>query len=209
MPELDGLRRCACCAKSLRAGHHAHVKADETTKSRGWSWGRGRICPPSHISPREAGQPRQGCATPHRGNPSPRRKSPSRLDDYFAGDLARRVVIAGGKRGQATPHQYACVSLGNNARLGMMTQRKTSFSKVWGYEYRQGIAFTSGAVYHPTCAKRSSPEPAHPRYHPHRARGVGYRLWIWEGHEGTERRRFRSTLAMNWKAIEIPGSQDG
>ena len=96
-------------------------------------------------------------------------------------DLARRVVVAGGKEVKLRPTEYRLLyHLVNNA--GWVMTHENLLSKVWGYEYRQESHYLR--LYITYLRQKIEPDPAHPRYIL-TERGVGYRFVDWK-HEGTE-----------------------
>ena len=180
MPELDGFETLRMLREvSSVPVIMLTVKADEDDKFKGLELGvDDYVTKP--FSPRELAS-RVKAALRRTEIPSPVEKSSLKIDDYLQVDLARRVVMAGGKEVKLRPTEYRLLyHLVNNA--GWVMTHENLLSKVWGYEYRQESHYLR--LYITYLRQKIEPDPAHPRYIL-TERGVGYRFVDWK-HEGKE-----------------------
>jgi two-component system, OmpR family, KDP operon response regulator KdpE len=180
MPELDGFETLRMLREvSSVPVIMLTVKADEDDKVKGLELGADDYVT-KPFSPRELAS-RVKAALRRTEIPSPVGKSSLKIDDYLQVDLARRVVIAGGKEVKLRPTEYRLLyHLVNNA--GWVMTHENLLSKVWGYEYRQESHYLR--LYVTYLRQKIEPDPAHPRYIL-TERGVGYRFVDWK-HEGKE-----------------------
>lgn len=180
MPELDGFETLRMLREvSSVPVIMLTVKADEDDKVKGLELGADDYVT-KPFSPRELAS-RVKAALRRTEIPSPVEKSALKIDDYLQIDLARRVVMAGGKEVKLRPTEYRLLyHLVNNA--GWVMTHENLLSKVWGYEYRQESHYLR--LYVTYLRQKIEPDPAHPRYIL-TERGVGYRFVDWK-HEGTE-----------------------
>ena len=180
MPELDGFETLRMLREvSSVPVIMLTVKADEDDKVKGLELGADDYVT-KPFSPRELAS-RVKAALRRTEIPSPVEKTSLKIDDYLQVDLARRVVIAGGKEVKLRPTEYRLLyHLVNNA--GWVMTHENLLSKVWGYEYRQESHYLR--LYITYLRQKIEPDPAHPRYIL-TERGVGYRFVDWK-HEGKE-----------------------
>ena len=180
MPELDGFETLRMLREVTSVPViMLTVKADEDDKVKGLELGADDYVT-KPFSPRELAS-RVKAALRRTEIPSPVEKLALKIDDYLQVDLARRVVIAGGKEVKLRPTEYRLLyHLVNNA--GWVMTHENLLSKVWGYEYRQESHYLR--LYITYLRQKIEPDPAHPRYIL-TERGVGYRFVDWK-HEGKE-----------------------
>lgn len=95
-----------------------------------------------------------------------------KIDDYLSIDFNTGEVIVGGKRVKLRPTEFRLLRhLVENA--GWTIPHSTLLSKVWGYEYKDELAYLR--LYINYLRKKIEPDPSNPRYIL-TERGMGYRF---------------------------------